>query len=286
MLAVVKYFIYISKGKVDMLSAQLHKSGFDLTSITAKLGIGVGSLSIKAEKSDGELISLALKVRDALHRRKEIEVLEDGEPLKTSCFYQDQGKWRSGLLAFDTMFGETTVVYALWRPLGRSLIALVGSPNNVLGSKVVSGGCFVAGSGDAYLLILDFIDRDLTADECVMVCLKEPRPHRSTGLRFRDRTLPTPPLSVSPIIVPPSFEMANLERASKERFGLEFSLEKGRALGTLCLKNMGTFADADLEVLFRLFSEHPIPKGFGNTSWEQDQKRKMSRLGGLNYDKV
>ena len=253
----MKYFYYISKSKVDMLQAQASKSRFNLASISSKLGIGAASLSLSAERKAHTLVGDTLSLLKSLETKRAIRSSATLPRLKKTCFYHDRGIWKSGLFWFDSTCSQPTVIYALWRVLKRSLILLVGSPNNILGEKVVAGDCYVPGTSGAHLEILRFIDDSFRLDEAVAVRTKKAYTYGSDA--------PVPEASNSPIIfpaAPKSREEAFSRMHSREaRDNLRFDPnEKGVNLAFLCLRQLSQLADTHIDTVFRIFSIHDISK--------------------------
>lgn len=281
----MKYFYYISKTKVEMLLAQVANRTLGLSSISSKLGFGPASVTVTAEKQNHTLVADTLKLLKTLEMNRSVRPSASLDGLDTDHFYHDQGLWQSGLFRFDSMCDHPTVTYALWRELGRSLILLVGSPNNILGEKVVVGDCFVPGTSGAHLEILEYVDTALRTDEPVAV--------RTGPAETYGHDIPVPQLSNSSIVAPKALESCEPRerRHSTRDDDLEFRPnERGLTLGLLCLRQLRALPEGDLDLVFRVFSAHRIPREdelerFG--SWNPEEKRDRAQaLGLFNYDTV
>ena len=150
----LKFFYYISKQKVDMLSSQLQlpSSDSDAKSLVANTRILIDNL-----KASNNIVSLT-----------------DHKTLEAPGFIEDRGSWRQGLYSFFAT-GEEVVTYVCWKALDSVLVLLVGSPNNILGEKVVRDGMSVPGTSGALMRVLRFINNEMKTDEPRAVSL-EPLP--------------------------------------------------------------------------------------------------------------
>lgn len=281
----MKYFYYISKTKVEMLQAQVGKPRFSVSSISSKLGFGLASVTVAAEKQNHTLVADTLKLLKTLENSGSVRPSESLNELNTAHFYHDEGFWKSGLFTFDSMCNHPTVIYALWRELERALILLVGSLNNILGDKVVVGDCFVPGTSGAHLEILEYVDNFLCTDEPVAVRVGPPETY--------GKNVPVPELSNSRIVLPRSFK--SQKQLWRRRFEKEDNLEfrrdeRGLTLGFLCIRQLNVLPELQLDLVFRVFSTHGIPneqevERFG--SWRLEERLAEARtLGLLKYDRV
>lgn len=253
----MKYFYYISKTKVEMLRAQAANRTLGLSSISSKLGYGPASVTVTAEKKNHTLVADTLKLSRTLEKNGSVKLSESLDALDSNHFYHDQGSWQSGLFRFDSVCNHPTVTYALWRELVRSLILLVGSPNNILGEKVVVGDCFVPGTSGAHLEILEYVDTVLRTDEPVAVRTGPPETY--------GRDVPVPELSNSKLVAPkaPEWREPRGRRHSthEDEDDLEFRRnERGLTLGLLCLRQLRSLPQGNLDLMFRVFSAHGIPR--------------------------
>ena len=239
-----------------MLHAQSRKPRFSLTSISAKLGFGAASVTANAEKQSATLVNETLSLVRNLEKTQSLRPLSDLSKLDTTVFYHDQGLWHSGLFKFGSAFGPPTVTYALWRVDGDSLILLIGSPNNILGDKIVNGDCFVPGTSGAHLEILEYVDQCLTVDEPAVVHVGPPTTY--------GKNIPVPEPANSPIIFPDGYYERVHERDysghQEDTQRLQFLRnERGLNLAFLCLRQLTQLNETSLETVFRVFSVHDIP---------------------------
>jgi hypothetical protein len=286
----MKYFYYISKPKVQMLQAQSRKPRFRLTSISSKLGFGAASVTINAEKQSATLINETLSLVRNLEKTKSLRPSSDLSKLDTAVFYHDQGLWHSDLFKFGSDFGSPTVTYALWRVAGDSLILLIGSPNNILGDKIVNGDCFVPGTSGAHLEILAYVDQCLTVDEPAAVRVG---PSITYG-----RNIPVPEPTNSPIIFPEDYDerayKRDWSRHQEDKQSLQFLRnERGLSLAFLCLRQLTQLNETSLETVFRVFSVHDIPAEHeterfeGSWQFTPDELIQQARdLGILDFERI
>jgi hypothetical protein len=66
---------------------------------------------------------------------------------------------------------RSCIILFLWRKVGSTLFLLIGSPNNILGDKIVRNGAFVPGTSGALIEVLRFVKRNLSTDEPTAVSL-------------------------------------------------------------------------------------------------------------------
>lgn len=273
-----------------MLQAQATNVQFNLASISAKLGIGAASVSLTAEKQAQTLVGDTVSLLKSLEKKNAVKPSDLLPRLEKSCFYHDQGIWKNGLFKFDSMCSQPTVIYALWRVLKGSLILLIGSPNNILGEKIVAGDCYIPGTSDAHLNILRFIDDSFRFDESVAV--------RTEPANTYGDDLPVPEASNSTIVfssAPKSREeVFNRMRSHKAEDELVFiPNERGVNLAFLCLRQLSQLADTHIDTVFRIFSIHDIPKlddtEHFESSWRFDAKELVEQaqdLGIFDFDRV
>jgi hypothetical protein len=140
-----KFFYYISKSKVNML----------LPSLSAKGTYG----------KNGELVKDTLMLIEELERQHLLFPMADSHQIEPSLYITDNALWRHGLFSFSTEYHPAVATYLLWRTYSDSIVLLVGSPNNILGDKVVEDGVFVPGTSGAYLEVLRFVSNHLKTDE-------------------------------------------------------------------------------------------------------------------------
>jgi len=241
--APLKYFYYISKNKVEMLGAQISGKGPEGASPQRnEVGTAAGKLVKDTEAVIAGLAGAGL-----------LPDLHAVDQISPSKFYRDTGEWRSGLFAMNWMGDTPTVVYALYRSLKDALILLVGSPNNILGDKVVSSEYFVPGSSGAQIDILEYVAEMFKVDEPVAVT-----EGRITRYGYRGKM---PERSSSPILNP-FRDDDTLHRHDRPR-GPRFMHvidedEKGLSLATLCLSQLSQLPTARMDLAFRIFSRHPI----------------------------
>lgn len=137
-----KYYKYISKSKIEMLSDQISKPKFGLKSLTPKIkifGVELG-IDVSRESSDASLIETTVKVIKTLKKNENIASLKSGDKISTSNYYFDTNNWRDGIVSWEIDYGnEETVpsfeVYLAIREFGKDLIMLIGSPKHIIGES-------------------------------------------------------------------------------------------------------------------------------------------------------
>jgi hypothetical protein len=210
----LKYFHYISRQKVEQIRSQL------------------GLVDTLDQQTD--LPRQALESVVELEKRGQITSMDQGAPLESGVFLRSISSWRHGLFYFRSSLDDhTAATYVAWRECGRSLILLVGSPNNILGEQVAREGLVVPGSSGALSEIFALLD-SMRAEE---------------------------PQYVESRLGP----AVKIQGGHEEHYGVCWQYTFGArsralSLATLCFGYFGTLPQARLEVLFRLFSKHPATK--------------------------
>jgi hypothetical protein len=152
----IKYFFYVSKTKVDMISAQLPTKRFSLDKFEPKVEFAGATLGITYqgnEVTNLDLISRTIKLISQIDRQKLTKPLSTIAKSSTSFFYHDENEWFHGLYSFRNLrnpaFRGTSlypkkdplvVIYVMFRIQGRKLFLMFGSPNHILGEKEVNYG--------------------------------------------------------------------------------------------------------------------------------------------------
>jgi hypothetical protein len=222
----LKYFYYVSRPKLEMLGSQLGLKPFDQT----PLGVIRSVEEIAAKLQARELISESLCTGG----------------IETGRFYRSTDTWRHGLFYFKVGFeGDdlvTGIMYALWTTVGDSILLLTGSPEHILGEKVVRQGIFIPGTSGA-------------VDELFRI---------ATALSVDEPSLVTGPNTGSWRYASPVGYDIQVEHASdaRDEFGRRLPLpyawsteSNALALAMLCFRQLSGLSNARLDVLFRLFSK-------------------------------
>jgi len=176
----------------------------------------------------------ALESVAELEKRRQIISMDQGARLESGVFFRSISSWKHGLYYFSSALdNHTAATYVAWRECERSLILLVGSPNNILGEQVAREGLIVPGSSGALSEIFALLD-SMRAEEPQYVDSREGFAVRTQG-------------------------------GQEEHYGVCWQYAFGArsralSLATLCFGYFGTLPQARLEVLFRLFSRHPSTK--------------------------
>jgi hypothetical protein len=177
-----KFFYYISKQKVEMLSEQL-----------APIPKGMS------------LVSAVIRLADFLLDRNQVADIADVISDDSTRFIKDSDVWRQGLFNFLAT-GTNVVTFVAFRRIGPLLILLVGSPRNILGEQIVKDGMHVPGTSGALLDVLSFIKNTLNTEETRAVLVGGGLPFYGSRVEnthsLADSALDLAPNSVD-IVVPP-----------------------------------------------------------------------------------
>lgn len=233
----LKYFSYISRAKVEMLEAQLRR-GLTLRGVRVVFP-GLGDVNWTREQDD-RLAERTRSLAKTMHRKKLVKTLDDEHELESSGFYRDESTWLNGLFSFKGDFSledETArvVSYLVWRQWSNSIILLAGSPENVLGEKVVRDGVWAYGTTGTWATIVNFAETNLRTDERNFVAVAD-RPARraSPGLPWADWDAET-------------FDEGEDEAPS----GL-FESPRGLALAVICARYLTALSRSRIETVFRV----------------------------------
>jgi PGAP1-like protein len=265
----IKYFYYISKAKLDMLKAQFSKNR------------STGSSEFSTASLTQDMVALIA----SLNSTRQMVPFPTTDRLTSAAFYADCSDWHSGLFSLNWMGNTPTIVYTLFREFGDSLVLLVGSPNNILGDKVISSQYFVPGTSGAQMAILDYVAKAFKVDEPVAVTVEEVDSYGYDG--------PMPEIARSEIRNP--FRSSrNDYRAAREpdfldsfRFSLEAD-EQGRSLAVLCLSQLVKLPSAKLDLAFRVFSSHAVllPSEPPEYDFQREYLSRVQALGLAKYKMV
>ncbi|RJP47991.1 MAG: hypothetical protein C4583_15110 [Anaerolineaceae bacterium] len=149
MITIPRYFVYLSKNKIDMLHGQLLRKGFKFSDISPKLTVPGFEASInfheKDEKEQSELYNKAQKVLSTMEKTGAIKPLLNQEPY-IKFFNHDKSKWHCGILAEDFFAQQVERsespsehkksiegAYINFKIHRDSLILLIGSSNHLIG---------------------------------------------------------------------------------------------------------------------------------------------------------
>jgi len=94
----LKYFYYISKPKVDMLLAQLHRTRFGFLSFTPRIefaGLSVAG-DLKTERNK-DLVVDTSRLLKALRKRGAISRVSVDHEMDGQNFYHSEDLWRHGV---------------------------------------------------------------------------------------------------------------------------------------------------------------------------------------------
>jgi len=184
------------------------------------------------------------------------------------------------------MGNTPSIVYATFRIVEESIVLLVGSPNNILGEKIVSTEYFVPGTSGAQMEILEYVGSMFDVKEPVAVTEGKVETFGYRG--------PAPEQTNSPIRNPFRVSKSDWYRYPEGpkfmRHGWSLSGEedKGESLAILCLSQLRKLPLRRLDLAFRLFSTYQISKP--NRSFKNDFERErydeVEKLGVYRYKTV
>ena len=202
-----------------------------------------------------KLTSDNLNYTQVLEKHNFLISLEDVKNYEVSNMYiKDKNEWNHGLYGFHAS-GQEVVSYYLWRKIGSTLFLLIGSPNNILGDKIVRNGSFVPGTSGAFSEVLSFVKRNLSTDEPTAVTL-DPLPHWLDSYEFslvenvveetNDKIEVIPKLKVNPreyFETPPG----------SSRKTIEF-YDYFYDLPNFCLSQLKHLPSSRIETVFKIYS--------------------------------
>lgn len=268
-----KYFYYISRTKVQMLMPQMPAA------VQPKLS-GVAS------SNEDNVVSDALALISSLASAKLLSPVPSSGILSHDGFYEDRADWHSGLFSMNWMGNTPSVVYAMLRIVEDSIVLLVGSPNNILGEKIVSAQYFVPGTSGAQMEILEYVSNMFDVKEPVAVTEGKVETYGYCG--------PVPEQTNSPIRNPfrvskrdwyrdqqgPSFMCDSWSFSSEEK--------KGVSLAILCLSQLRKLPLCRLELAFRVFSTYQIsePDGPVEYDFQREHYNAVKKLGVYRYKTI
>jgi hypothetical protein len=260
---IVRQLYYISATKTEALEAELGGGRRWLRRAEFTGGIGVASTKIEA-KLPGNPANILHRV-GRLTRRMEkqgaMTPLPSAGSLTAGPYYRDEAEWAHGLFAFESDFGlgkETRIVtYLMWRRWTDSLILLVGSPNNVLGEKVVREGVWAYGTSGTWTTVLRFAEHALRTDEPNLV-----------GAETTEAADRPPDLAWAPI---DSAFTRSRERAAPTEL---WSSGSALALGTLCLGPLSRLPATRVDTAFRIFQRFELSLRANVPDWASEMIRK------------
>lgn len=229
----LRQFSYISRSKVATLEAQLRRR-LSLHGVSAKVTVPGAEVSVSGgsgEQQD-DLVARTVGLERRLRRRKLVKSLAGESELDPSSYYADEATWWNGLFAFNGDFsldqGAARVVsYLLWRPWRDSIVLLAGSPENVLGERVVRDGVWAYGTTGTWATILRFAERSFAADEQGFEAVTD-----------ASASVPGEGKKVAPS-------------------GL-FDSPSGLALAVICARYLSTLPQSTVETVFRVSQRFPI----------------------------
>jgi hypothetical protein len=130
----MKYYIYISEGKVEMLYSQLKEASTPETNRKYKIGVSGTGAEFGFHSKD---LNIYQKIERVLSRLKRDNAISNVRPKRTvdlKLYYKDTGNWHNGMFSISHFSkAPQATTYALLRNIGSNLILLIGSPMNIIG---------------------------------------------------------------------------------------------------------------------------------------------------------
>lgn len=251
-----KYYFYISKDKVAMLSRQVfHNSGLsNLFSLKPK--VNLFGIEVETEISRKALENDDVKALSRLYSkmRKDglITSLEQRTSLETGIFFEDEGEWFNGLYVFRSH--PDVITYFVWRVWNDSLILLVGSPSNIIGEKTVNAGVWAPGTNFVWQEVLNFINRDVAPDE---VILSTPTFESKdvVAARWLEDQVNNSGLQKEPIVLSTDGDYRGVASDILGEHSLGSMGARDLSIATLCFKYLARLQKSKIDLVFRLFSK-------------------------------
>jgi hypothetical protein len=137
-----KYFLYISKNKVEMLSKQFRTNALGISEFSPKIavpGVELGfDLKATQQNNSADMISELVQVVKKLFKDKQIKELTKDKETSTRGYYHDVGIWNTGVIFWNRQYstGVTAPLiqaYCAVKVINASIILLIGSASNVIG---------------------------------------------------------------------------------------------------------------------------------------------------------
>ncbi len=257
----MREYIYISKRKVSVLDSQFRRVQAPGVNVTFPLppgGIGL-QFNPQVRDEEAELVKRTTKLITKMRRGKHIVPLEDRDELDVRTYYCDTSVWSHGLFSFAGDFsldqGSGRVVsYLLWRQWNDAIILLAGSPENVLGERVVHDGVWAYGTSGTWESVLHFAQTALGADE----------PDLAEASGTSDRW------SVDHLLPHDGPDGERLEGESDQHGGLSPELltsPRAVALAVLCLKHLTRLQQGRIDTAFRITERLPVDNRMSPPDW-------------------
>jgi len=246
-------FIYVSRSKVDVLEADL--SRWRRPQVTATVGVPGVQLGVAPPADVPDLYRRTNALIKKMERRDRMVPMPKSGDLDVSTFYRDRSEWAQGLYSFKGDFsldgdGARVVTYLLWRRWQNSIILLVGSPQNVLGERVVHGGVWAYGTTGTWTTLLHFAEATLRTDEANLVGVAPQANRPQAGdLKWVDPGEIGGEVEEQPLPA----ELMDSPRAL--------------ALAALCLGQLSRLPASQIDTAFRLFQRLPLTLRGEVPSW-------------------
>ncbi|MCA1707184.1 MAG: toll/interleukin-1 receptor domain-containing protein, partial [Actinobacteria bacterium] len=242
----LKYYYYISRTKIEMLGAQL--------------GTPMAGSSIS------EAVDAVSGLTKSLVSRSLVTKLGPGVKLEPGRLYLSTAEWRHGL--FYVRAGSpdssmlTSVMYLIWQRHEDSIVLLTGSPQHILGNKVVQGGMNV-GSDSMIGQVYGIATALSIGDKPIFLA----EGHRARSFAKSE---------ASAVEDPDGFDFSTAFKGVNRRNpadGRALSVRLGRPgtghargsdalqLAVFCFVELGGLISTPLEVLFQCFSRAPAQGG-------------------------
>lgn len=148
-----KFFVYLSKNKIDMLYGQLLRKGFKFPEVSPKITVpgfeATFNIQEKDDKQQNDLYKKAHIVLSTMEKTNAIKPLLTQEPY-IKFFNQDRDRWHCGILAENFFFSHNEQngdkenseypksiegAYINFKIHRDSLILLIGSSSHLIGES-------------------------------------------------------------------------------------------------------------------------------------------------------
>lgn len=237
-----KNYYYISQTKLEMLEPQLAPR-LSMPEITPKVelpgpvNLGVTIRPTVQEKNPVSRLTSLLK---RMRSRELLQALKDTDSLESNVYYTDTAEWYNGLFAFKGALGLgdkplRVISFLLWRPWNETILLLAGSPQHILGEKIVRQGVSIYGTTGTLSSVLGFASQNLETGEPNLVTTG---PH-GQGLSIGEKPLPCVEMDATELD-------GNEEHLPPELPACSDAL----ALGLICVRYLSRLPKSRLELVF------------------------------------
>jgi hypothetical protein len=243
---------------MDILEPQISKD-IPLPALKPKIEVPGFSLemNVKPPEADTSQVGRLLRLLRRLKRSRLVQPLGGSAGLDQANYYADQSLWYHGLFSFQDGENPARVVtYLMWRFWQDSILLLIGSPQNILGEKIVQEGLTCYGTSGTFTSIYRFADTALRTDEPSVVYTSE-----------QESPLLPPAESTIPLV---SWERS-MFRERTEPLPVQLTIAPSAlALGVLCVRYLVRLPQESIDTVFRLYKRVRFRRHADLPRWVQE----------------